>query len=75
VINVEVKSGHPVLNEATVENIKSWRFYKLVNVTFTTHFVYKLETKKPFDPQNSRQELQLPLLATITAVPVVITTK
>jgi TonB family protein len=70
VVNTEVKSGPKVLAQATVENIQSWRFYPLVNVTFTTKFVYQLETKLPLDPQNPRVELQLPLLARITAVPV-----
>lgn len=70
VVNTEVKSGPSVLARATVENIRSWRFYRLVNATFTTKFIYQLETKEPLDPQNPKVELQLPLLAKITAVPV-----
>ena len=75
VVNAEVKSGPPVLAKATVENIQSWRFYPLVNATFTTKFIYQLETKEALDPQNPRVELQLPLLAKITAVPVQLDTK
>lgn len=75
VVNTKVKSGPPVLVQATVENIQSWRFYPLVNATFTTKFVYQLETKETLDPQNPRVELQLPLLAKITAVPVQLDTK
>lgn len=71
----EVKSGHPVLAQAAVANIQSWRFYPLVNATFTTKFTYKLEDKEPLDPQNPKVELQLPLLAKITAVPVLLDTK
>ena len=70
VVSTEVKSGHPMLASATVENIQTWRFHPLVNATFTTKFTYQLETKKPLDPQNPRVELQLPLLVKITAVPV-----
>jgi Gram-negative bacterial TonB protein C-terminal len=70
VVSTEVKSGHPVLASATVENIQTWRFYSLVNATFTTKFTYQLETKEPLDSQNPKVELQLPLLVKITAVPV-----
>jgi len=70
VVNTEVKSGPAVLARATAENIQSWRFYPLVNATFITTFIYQLEMKLPLDPQNPRVELQLPLLAKITAVPV-----
>jgi hypothetical protein len=51
-----------ILARSTVENIQSWRFYKLDNATFTTKFIYQLETKKPLDPLNPKVELQLPLL-------------
>ncbi|HKW64532.1 MAG TPA: energy transducer TonB [Candidatus Acidoferrum sp.] len=70
VVKTEVKSGPPVLTSATVENIQTWRFYPLVNATFTTKFTYQLETKEALDPQNPKVELQLPLLVKITAVPV-----
>ena len=70
VVETRVKSGHPILARSALENIQSWRFYKLVNATFTTTFIYRLETKKPLDPQNPKVELQLPLLVKITAVPV-----
>ena len=69
VVKTEVKSGPPVLVPATVENIQTWRFHPLVNATFTTKFIYQLETKEVLDPQNSKVELQLPLLVKITAVP------
>jgi Gram-negative bacterial TonB protein C-terminal len=75
VVNADVKLGPPVLARATVENIQTWRFYRLVNATFTTKFIYQLETKEPLDPQNPKVELQLPLLAKITAVPVQLDTK
>lgn len=75
VVNAVVKSGPAVLAKATVENIQSWRFYSLVNATFITKFIYQLETKEALDPQNPRVELQLPLVAKITAVPVQLDTK
>lgn len=70
IANTEVKLGPPVLARATVENIQTWRFYHLVNATFTTKFIYQLEMKEPLDPQNPKVELQLPLLVKITTVPV-----
>jgi hypothetical protein len=72
VMNTEVKSGPPMLVPATIENIQTWRFHPLVNATFTTKFIYQLETKEPLDPQNPKVELQLPLLVKITAVPVLL---
>ena len=72
VVNAEVKSGPPMLTSATVENIRTWRFNPLVNATFTARFIYRLETDKTLDPQNPKVELQLPLLAKITAVPVML---
>ncbi len=73
VVNTEVKSSPPgpeILKRATIENIQTWRFYKLDSGTFTTKFIYQLETKKPLDPLNPKVELQLPLLVKITAKPV-----
>lgn len=75
VVDTEVKSGPAVLARATVENVQSWRFYSLVNATFTTKYIYQLETREPLDPQNPKVELQLPLLVKITAVPVRLNTK
>jgi outer membrane biosynthesis protein TonB len=75
VVSADVKSGPPVLARATVENIQTWRFYRLVNATFTTKFIYQLETRETLDPQNPKVELQLPLLAKITAVPVHLDTR
>ena len=70
VVNTTVKSGPPMLGSAAVENIQTWRFHPLVNATFTTKFIYQIETKEALDPQNPTVELQLPLLVRITAVPV-----
>lgn len=72
VVNTTVESGPPVLARATVENIQTWRFYHLVNATFTTRFIYRIETKEPIDPQNPKVELELPTLVKITAVPVLL---
>lgn len=70
VVNTKIKSGPPILATATVENILTWRFHPLVNAEFTTRFIYQIETKESLDPQNPKVELQLPMLAIITAVPV-----
>jgi TonB family protein len=73
VVNTELKSspkGPPLLSQATLDNIQTWRFYKLDSGTFTTKFIYELKTYKTLDSLNSKAELQLPFLAKITAVPV-----
>jgi Gram-negative bacterial TonB protein C-terminal len=75
VVNTEVKSGPRKLVDSTVDNIKGWRFNRLDHGTFTTKFVYQLEMKGPIDPNNARVELQLPFLAKITAVPVILDTQ
>ena len=72
VVSTEVKSGHPMLAPAAVENIQTWRFHPLVNATFTSKFIYEIETKEPINPQNPKVELQLPLLVKITAAPVLL---
>jgi len=69
VSNTEVKSSaHQMLVDATIENIKNWRFHSYVNTTFTTKFVYQLAGKEQLlaDP---KIELQLPLLVKITTKP------
>jgi TonB family protein len=80
VVNTQVKSPRPggaaILERATIENIQTWRFYKLDNGTFTTQFIYQLETKKKgLNSLNSRVELELPLLVKITAVPPLLDTQ
>ena len=54
VVGTEVKSGPPVLARATVENIQSWRFYPLVNASFTTKFTYQLDSNEPLRPSESK---------------------
>ena len=80
VVNTQVKSPRPggaaILERATVENIQTWRFYKLDSGTFTTKFIYQIETKKKgLNSLNSRVELELPLLVKITAVPPLLDTQ
>ena len=59
-----------MLERATIENIRTWRFYKLDSGTFTTKFIYQIETKKKsLSPLNSKVELELPLLVKITTAP------
>jgi len=75
VISTEVKSGPPILARTTVANIQSWRFYPLVNATFTTTFIYELNSVQPLDPQNPKVELQLPLFVKITTLPALLDSK
>jgi TonB family protein len=79
VIDTEVKSPQPggaaILARAAVENIQTWRFYKLDSGTFTTKFVYQLATRKKPLASDSKVELELPLLVRITTAPVVLDTQ
>lgn len=80
VVNTEVKSPRPggaaILERATVDNIQTWRFYKLDSGTFTTKFIYQIETKnKSLNSLNSKVELELPLLVKITTAPPVLDTQ
>jgi TonB family protein len=50
VTNTQVNEARPpLLERATTDNIKSWRFDPSVNVTFTTTFSYVLGGKLPAD--------------------------
>jgi TonB family protein len=74
VVSIAVKSPRPggaaILERATVENIRTWRFYKLDSGTFTTKFIYEIEKKKKgLDSLNSKVELELPLRVKITTAP------
>jgi len=80
IVNTEVKSprtgGAAMLERATIENIRTWRFYKLDSGTFTTEFIYQIETKKKsLSPLNSKVELELPLLVKITTAPALLDTQ
>ena len=80
IVNTEVKSprtgGAAMLERATIENIRTWRFYKLDSGTFTTKFIYQIETKKKsLSPLNSKVELELPLLVKITTAPAMLDTQ
>jgi TonB family protein len=46
--NVEVVSGHPMLNAAAIENIKTWRFDNpyVVDRKYETTFKYRLSGKE-----------------------------
>lgn len=67
----EIKSGHKLLTQATIDNIKTWRFEPNVNTTLTTKFNYRIETEKPLST-DPIIKLQLPYSVTITTVPPII---
>jgi outer membrane biosynthesis protein TonB len=50
IVSTKVKSPRPggaaILERATIENIQTWRFYKLDSGTFTTKFIYQIERRK-----------------------------
>jgi hypothetical protein len=66
----EVISGHPLLAPATTGNIKTWKFDKKIDATFTTTFTYQLEKEETSEMlSNPKIELELPTLVKITARP------
>ena len=67
--NAEAKSGHPLLVAATIENIKSWRFFQDVNGTFTTTFDYRIKGHPTSTRQNPKIEMRLPAFVRVTATP------
>src|SRR5258708_38420120 len=59
VVNTEVKSSPPgpeILKRATIENIQTWRFYKLDHETFTTKSICRRGTRQPGNQQKPRGE-------------------
>jgi len=69
VIAVDIRSGSPFLTSATTDNVRTWKFDKAVDATFTTTFIYQLEKEESAGPSNPRIELELPTLVKITARP------
>ena len=69
VTGAEAISGNPLLVSPTIKNIKTWKFVKSVNATFTTTFQYRLEEAEAPEPSNPKIELELPTLVKITAKP------
>jgi TonB family protein len=70
VVNTEVlKSSAPVLMNAAIENLKTWRFLPQTNVKFTTTYVYRLRKEEAPFPENPRIQMQLPKLIEITVRP------
>lgn len=66
VVHTRVLSGPPLLVPDTVENIRSWRFYRDTETTFTTEFVYELEEFAPPMSRGGRVDLNLPLRVKIS---------
>src|SRR5258708_34725412 len=66
VVNTEVKSSPPgpeILKRATIENMQTWRFYKIETGTFTPTFIYKVETKHRRDQREPQRERRRPVRA------------
>jgi outer membrane biosynthesis protein TonB len=45
VVDARATSGNPLLASPTTANVRTWKFYKTVDATFTTTFSYRLEKK------------------------------
>jgi len=70
VVAVQATSGNPLLAVPTTANVKTWKFYKAVNATFTATFTYQLEEEESPQPSNpTKIELELPTSVKITARP------
>ena len=70
VANTELKSpAPPILANATLENLKTWRFASDANATFLVTYIYEIENEVTAAPGNPRIEMQLPSLIKITAEP------
>jgi TonB family protein len=68
--NTEVKSSAPpMLVNATLENLKTWKFTPDANATFRITYIYEVEKEGTASPGNPRIEMQLPNLIKITAQP------
>jgi hypothetical protein len=64
VVSMQAKPAHTALVKAATDNIKTWHFHSWVNASFTTRFVYELETEHQL-PSDTVIELRLPLFAKI----------
>jgi hypothetical protein len=70
VASTELKSSAPpILVNATLENLKTWRFASDANATFRVTYIYEVEKEATASPGNPRIEMQLPNLIKITAKP------
>ena len=68
--STEVKSpAPPILVNATLENIKTWKFASDANATFRITYIYEVEKEGTALSGNPRVEMQLPNLIKITAQP------
>jgi hypothetical protein len=66
----EVKSpAPPILVNATLENLKTWKFASDANAAFRITYIYEVEREGTALPGNPRIEMQLPNLIKITAQP------
>jgi len=69
VMAAEAISGNPLLVSPTIKNIRTWKFVKTANATFTTTFRYQLEKEEAPEASNPKIELELPILVKITGRP------
>jgi hypothetical protein len=70
VASTELKSPAPlILVNATLENLKTWKFASDTNAMFRVTYIYEVEKEATASPGNPRIEMQLPNLIRITAKP------
>lgn len=61
-------SAHPILINAALENVRTWKFRPDADAKFSVTYIYLL-TKKRSASGNPRIEMELPYLVKITAQP------
>ena len=73
---VETLEGHALLAEATIKNVKSWRFATAAPTTFTATYTFKLANTNDRNLEHLRMmypdaeiRAELPLVVEITAAP------
>lgn len=70
VVETDVKSGEPELQQPTVANLKTWRFADTVTEQFTVTYNYQISGKPTDAPTNPKVEMLPSLNVNITARPV-----
>ncbi|HET9184486.1 MAG TPA: TonB family protein [Candidatus Angelobacter sp.] len=69
VVQSEQRSSvHPILINAALENVRTWKFRPDANAKFSVTYIYLLKKKRSASG-NPRIEMELPYLVKITAQP------
>ena len=70
VTDAKARSGHPLLTQPTIDNIRTWRFSTDFSGKLSTTFEYRLGTDPGCNWQNPKVELHLPTAVVVTGGPI-----